>query len=60
MARPGFVVFLLFFGIAALDALRGGEWPMIAFWLAIAALFWLLDRGSVRGRRNQPRPANRV
>lgn len=50
MPRPGFVVFILFFGIALLDALRGGHWPRVAFWLVIAALFWLLDRRHVPAR----------
>jgi hypothetical protein len=50
MARPGFVVFLLFFGIAFLDAVRGGQWPRVAFWLLIAALFWFLDHRGMPAR----------
>jgi hypothetical protein len=41
---PGLTVFILFFGIALLDALRGGEWPRVAFWLAVGALFFILER----------------
>ena len=44
MPRPGLTVFVLFFGIALLDALRGGHWWRALFWLLIGALFWLLDR----------------
>jgi hypothetical protein len=51
MQSTGFVVFVLFFGIALLDAVRGGHWPGVAFWLAIGAAFWLLDR---RGLRRRP------
>ncbi len=42
--RSNFAVFLLFFGIALLDALRGGNWLRIAFWLAIGAVFLWMDR----------------
>lgn len=42
--RPGFTIFLVFFGIAALDAIRGGAWPSIAFWLVVGTLFFLADR----------------
>ena len=44
MSRPGFAVFVLFFGIALLDALRGGHWARAIFWLLIGGLFWYLDR----------------
>ena len=48
MLRPGLAVFVLFFGIALLDALRGGHWLRAIFWLLIGALFWLLDRPTFR------------
>lgn len=44
---PAMTIFILFFGIALLDALRGGEWPRVAFWVAIGLVFFLLER---RGR----------
>ena len=37
-------IFLLFFGIALLDAIRGGHWLRVAFWLVVGALFYLADR----------------
>ena len=48
--RPGFTIFLLFFGIALLDAVRGGEWLRVAFWLAIALVFFLADRRQLSRR----------
>jgi hypothetical protein len=44
---PAMTIFILFFGIALLDALRGGEWPRVAFWVAIGLVFFLMER---RGR----------
>jgi hypothetical protein len=48
--RSSFTVFILFFGIAFLDAIRGGSWLRILFWLTMAALFFLLDRRQLRKR----------
>lgn len=42
--RTNLTIFALFFGIALLDAIRGGNWLRVAFWLAIAAAFFLADR----------------
>lgn len=42
--RTNLTIFALFFGIALLDAVRGGNWLRVAFWLAIAAVFLLADR----------------
>lgn len=36
-------VFLLFFGIALLDAIRGREWVRAMFWLAIGIVFLRAD-----------------
>jgi hypothetical protein len=36
-------VFLLFFGIALLDALRSHDWLRAAFWLAIGLVFLRAD-----------------
>ncbi|HEV8598118.1 MAG TPA: hypothetical protein VGQ69_02025 [Gemmatimonadales bacterium] len=40
----------LFFGIALLDAIRGGYWLRILFWLAVAVIFLLADRRRVTKR----------
>ncbi len=49
--RPGVTVFILFFGVALLDAVRGGHWTRGLFWIAMGSVFWLLERG----KRRQPR-----
>jgi hypothetical protein len=36
-------VFLLFFGIALLDALGSGRWYMLIFWLVIGSIFLRAD-----------------
>lgn len=46
--RSNFTIFILFFGIALLDAIRGGYWLRVLFWLAIAALFLVADRRQVK------------
>lgn len=50
--RPGLTIFLLFFGIATLDAVGGGHWLRTGFWLAVAVLFLRLDRPRPAGRAN--------
>ena len=42
--RPGMTIFILFFGVALIDAVRGGEWPRVAFWVAMGLMFFLLER----------------
>jgi hypothetical protein len=42
--RTNLTIFFLFFGIALLDAIRGGHWLRALFWLAIGALFYVADR----------------
>lgn len=51
--RPAMTIFILFFGVALIEALRGSQWSQVAFWVAIAVLFFLIERwGSLRaGRR---------
>ena len=41
--RAGFTIFLLFFGIALLEAFRQQNWLMAMFWVAIGLIFYLLD-----------------
>jgi len=38
-----FTVFLLFFGIAAIEAFRSGRWINVVFWLAIGFVFLAAD-----------------
>ena len=42
-------IFLLFFGVATLEALQTANWIKAAFWLAIGCAFLYLD-GSHRSR----------
>lgn len=38
-----FAIFLLFFGVATLEALQTHNWIKAAFWLAIGIVFLLAD-----------------
>jgi len=39
----GFTVFIIFFGIALLEAFQTQNWPRIIFWLVTGAVFILAD-----------------
>jgi hypothetical protein len=39
-----FTIFLLFFGIAAIDAFQSGQWLKSLFWVAIGTVFLLSDK----------------
>jgi hypothetical protein len=39
-----FTIFLLFFGLATLEALQKADWLRAAFWFAIACVFLYMDR----------------
>lgn len=39
----GFTVFILFFGIALLDAVHSFDWLRIVFWLATGLVFIIAD-----------------
>lgn len=39
----GFTVFVLFFGIALLDAFQNGQWIRPLFWLSIGNIFLVAD-----------------
>ena len=39
----GFTVFVLFFGIALLEAFQNGQWMRAAFWLLIGTVFLVAD-----------------
>ena len=40
---PGFTVFLLFFALALIDAIRIQDWLKVSFWIAIGLVFLLAD-----------------
>ena len=48
----GFTVFLLFFGVATLEAFQTQNWLKAAFWLAIGVVFLMGDNW--RGRTEAP------
>ena len=52
--RANLTIFILFFGIALLDAIRGGHWLRVAFWLAVGALFFIADRRELARRVPPP------
>ena len=39
----GFTVFLLFFGVATLEAFQSRNWLKVVFWLAIGVVFLAAD-----------------
>jgi hypothetical protein len=39
----GFAIFIIFFGVAALQAFTSGSWTRTLFWLAIGAAFLIAD-----------------
>ena len=41
--KPNFTVFLLFFGVATIEAVQTRNWLKVAFWLAIGTAFLLMD-----------------
>ena len=57
--RGNFTIFLLFFGIALLDAIRGGQWLRVAFWLVVGALFYVADRRQLANRAPEPQARSR-
>lgn len=38
-----FAVFILFFGVAAIQAIQNQNWIMVAFWIAIGLVFLWAD-----------------
>jgi len=45
MPRPALTIFVLFFGLALLDAVRAGDWLLALFWVAVGTLFSMLEVG---------------
>lgn len=50
MRRQGLAIFVIFFGIATLDALTSGRWLRIVFWVAMGMAFAALDWWGSRRR----------
>jgi hypothetical protein len=51
--RTNLAIFIVFFGIGLLDAIRGGRLLRILFWLGIGAIFFLADRRQLSKRADQ-------
>jgi len=39
----GFAVFVLFFGLAMIEAIRNQEWLQASFWIFVGLLFFYAD-----------------
>jgi hypothetical protein len=44
-----FAIFLLFFGVGALEAFQGQNWLKAAFWVAIGGVFLVSDNLRKKG-----------
>ena len=40
-----FAIFVLFFGVALIDAVQHGPWTRVLFWLVVGVLFLVMARG---------------
>jgi hypothetical protein len=49
---PGITVFILFFGISVLEAIRTRDWGDIAFWMALGIMFLVAD-SAIREARDK-------
>lgn len=58
MANNGLTIFVVFFGIALLDAAGDGQWRQVTFWIAIGLAFVILGRMR-RGRGHTSGPSPR-
>jgi hypothetical protein len=47
----GFVIFILFFGIALLDAIHQFDWLKTLFWLATGCIFIIADNLKKPGKK---------
>lgn len=48
-----FAIFILFFGVAALEAFQTQNWPKAGFWAAIGLVFLLADNLNRSERTNK-------
>ena len=51
---PGFTIFLLFFALALVDAIRIQDWLKVSFWIGIGLVFLLADNIKKRKDANGP------
>jgi hypothetical protein len=49
----GLVIFVLFFGVAALDSFQTHNWIQAAFWIAIGIVFLLVGAVKPGSRRRR-------
>ncbi len=49
----GFTVFILFFGIALVEAFRLKYWPEVVFWLFMGVIFLAFDNYRQREKNNE-------
>ena len=49
---PGFTIFMLFFALALIDAIRIQDWLKVSFWIGIGIVFLLMDNMSSRHKAN--------
>jgi hypothetical protein len=50
---PGFTIFMLFFALALIDAIRLQDWLKVSFWVGIGVVFLLLDNKNNQQKVNE-------
>lgn len=48
---PGFTIFMLFFALALIDAIKIQDWIKVGFWLLIGVVFLAAD---IRSKQKKP------
>ncbi len=48
MNGPGMAIFIIFFGLVTLEAIRSGHWIRATFWIVVCVAFWMFDRARRR------------
>jgi len=51
-AGAGFTLFILFFGISFIEAIRSANWLIVAFWLLVSFVFLMGDHLKGRQKNN--------
>ena len=55
---PGFTIFLLFFALALVDAIRIHDWLKVSFWVGMGLVFLLAD-STKNGKRADGTPGTK-